>query len=90
MDKCSVLHKGSRENIGPLKIVNVWHLGTYNLETWAVNAKYEEVLQMSLVPRKPVFGVSDQVILKPACSATETNQSLKILHLASIDIILAK
>ena len=28
---------------------------------------------MSLVTRKPVFGVSDQVRIKPACSATETN-----------------
>ena len=28
---------------------------------------------MSLVTRKPVFGVCDQVRLKPACSATETS-----------------
>ena len=28
---------------------------------------------LSLVTRKPVFGVSDQVRLKPACSATETS-----------------
>ena len=28
---------------------------------------------MSLITRKPVFGVSDQVRLKPACSATETS-----------------
>ena len=26
---------------------------------------------LSLVTRKPVFGVSDQVRLKPACAATE-------------------
>ena len=29
--------------------------------------------KMNLVTRKPVFGVSDQVKLKPACSATETS-----------------
>ena len=29
-------------------------------------------LQMSLVTRKPVFGVSNQVRLKPACAVTET------------------
>ena len=29
--------------------------------------------QLSLVTRKPVFGVSDQVRLKLACSATETS-----------------
>ena len=28
---------------------------------------------MSLLVRKPVFGVSDQVMLKPANSATETS-----------------
>ena len=28
---------------------------------------------MSLVTRKPVFGVSDQGRLKPACSATEAS-----------------
>ena len=28
-------------------------------------------LCMSLVSRKPVFGVCDQVRLKPACAATE-------------------
>ena len=28
---------------------------------------------MSLVARKPVYGVSDQVRLKPTCSATETS-----------------
>ena len=28
---------------------------------------------ISLVTRKPIFGVSDQLRLKPACSATETS-----------------
>ena len=43
---------------------------------------------MSHVMRKPVFGVCDQVRLKPACSATETSKSLEILDLTSIGIIL--
>ena len=47
------------------------------------------VAHMSLVTRKPVFGVSDNVRLKPACSATETSYSLEILDLASIGIILS-
>ena len=34
--------------------------------------------------RKPVFGVCDQVSLKPACSASEASKSLEILDLASI------
>ena len=45
---------------------------------------------MSLVTRKSVFGVCDQVRLKPAYSATGTSQSLEILALASIGIILSR
>ena len=40
--------------------------------------------------KKPLFGVCDQVRLKPACSATETSQGVEILDIASIDIILSK
>ena len=32
---------------------------------------------MGLVAKKPVFGVSDQVRLKPVCSDTETSLILK-------------
>ena len=36
------------------------------------------LLEMSLITRKPVYGVFDQVRLKPACSATEaTGRGLK-------------
>ena len=45
---------------------------------------------MNHVTRKPVFGVSDQVRLKLACSATETSYSFEILDLASIGIIVSK
>ena len=40
--------------------------------------------------RKPVFGVSDKVRLKPACSATETSLKIGILLVASLDMILYK
>ena len=40
--------------------------------------------------RKPVFGVSDQVRLKPACSADETSEGLEISAIASRDIILSR
>ena len=33
---------------------------------------------MSLVPRKPVFGVSDQVRYKPSCTATEDTCSQRL------------
>ena len=45
---------------------------------------------MSLVTRKPVFGVSNQVRLKPAWSSTETSSSLEILAIASTGIILSR
>ena len=41
---------------------------------------------MSLVTRKPVLGVCDQVRLKPACSAIETSKRLEILHIETTDI----
>ena len=37
--------------------------------------------QMSLVLRKPVFGVSDQVPHKPGCTVTEDGQRLEISDL---------
>ena len=48
------------------------------------------VNDMSLVTRKPVFGVCDQARLKPACSATEASLGPKILDLASTGIILSR
>ena len=36
---------------------------------------------MSHVTRKPIFGVCDQLRLKPACSATETSQRLAMLDI---------
>ena len=47
-------------------------------------------LHVSLVTRKPVFGVCDQVRLKPACSSTETSKRLEISAIASRGIILPR
>ena len=44
---------------------------------------------MSLVVRKPVFGVSDQVRHKPGCTTTEDGQRLEILDLGSRGIVLS-
>ena len=38
------------------------------------------IYNMSLVTKKPVFAVFDQVRLKPVCLATETSYSLEILE----------
>ena len=45
---------------------------------------------MSLATRKPVFGVLEQVRLKPACAATEAKQRLEISDIETRDIILAR
>ena len=45
---------------------------------------------MSLVTRKPVFGVCDHGRLKPACEATETRQRLEILDIETWGIILSR
>ena len=52
------------------------------------NIKYE--IRMSLVTRKPVFGVFDQVRLKPACLAAETSWRLEISDIETGDIILSR
>ena len=45
---------------------------------------------MGLVARKPVFGVSDKVILKPVSSATETSQIIESLLVITLDMVLSK
>ena len=44
---------------------------------------------MSLVVRKPVFGVSDQVRHKPGCRATQDGQRLEILYSERRGIVLS-
>ena len=45
---------------------------------------------MSLLTRKPLFGVFDQVRLKLACAATEASYRLGILEIETRDIILSR
>ena len=47
-------------------------------------------LHLSLVTRKPVFGVCDQLRHKPACTSTETRWRLEILNLERRGIILSR
>ena len=42
---------------------------------------------MGLYATKPVFGVSDEVRFKPACSATETSLKIEFLLIVSLDMI---
>ena len=46
--------------------------------------------EVSLVTRKPVFGVCDQVRPKPACAATEARQRLEISDVETTGIGLSK
>ena len=48
------------------------------------------LLKMSLVRRKHVFGVSDQVSHKPACAATEVSWRLENSDIETRDIILSR
>ena len=45
---------------------------------------------MSLVMRKPVFGVFDQIRLKPICAATEASYKLEISDIETRDFILSR
>ena len=44
---------------------------------------------MTLVARKPVFGVSDKARLKTVSSATETSWNIEIMLIACLDIKLS-
>ena len=61
---------------------------------WATGASssffYASAYYMSLVMRKPVFGVFDQVWLKPACSAKEARQRHEIANIETRDIKLSR
>ena len=46
--------------------------------------------KLSLVMRKAVFGVCDQIRHKPACAATEAKWRLEILDIKTRDIILSR
>ena len=63
---CCILH-GRVFVMLDLNVDNALLMSTHNIPyLWRNKQKY-----MSLVVRKPVFGVSDQVPHKPGCTATE-------------------
>ena len=45
---------------------------------------------MGRIATKPVFGVSDKVRFKPACSATGTSYKIESSFVASFDMVLSK
>ena len=60
------------------------------LLSWLANGRQFPGDKLSHVTRKPVFGVWDQLGLKPTCSADETGYGLEILAIASRGIILSR
>ena len=50
----------------------------------------DDILQMGLVARKPVFRVSDKTIFKPVSSAAEISQKVEISPVPSLHMILTK
>ena len=55
-----------------------------------LQVKKKYIRKLVLVATKPVFGVSDKVRFKPACSATENSYKNEISLVASLDMELSK
>ena len=62
-------------------------------DAFKISGSVQEGIQvkfyMGLDLREPVLRVSDQVILKRVCSATETSYKIEILVVASLDVKLS-
>ena len=52
--------------------------------------RYDYIILIGLGAKKPVFGTSDQVRQKPACSTTENSYNIGILHVTSLTTILLR
>ena len=75
-------------NLGYHTIVEPLILNFILLTVKLVGGNFNGVY-LSLVVRKPVFGVSDQVRHKPGCTATEDGKRLDILYIDSRGIVLS-
>ena len=74
-------------NFGPRKETGT---ALYQIDTIATVSCQDQVNNMSHIMKKPVFRVCDQVILKPACSTSETSKGLEISDLARKGNILSR
>ena len=80
----------SAQSIWLRKGTNTFHNKTNTFHKETLTKSYWNLDNMSHVTRKPVFGVCDQLRLKPACSADETSWGLEISAIASRGIILSR
>ena len=60
---------------------------TESIDSFIVSVDSKYHYHLSLVMRKPVFGVSDQVRHKPGCTVTEDGERLEIWYLGSRGIV---
>ena len=49
-----------------------------------------QLLEIKVIKQKPVFGVSDKVMLRPACSDRETSKNVEVMYEASLVIVLGR
>ena len=80
-----------------LDSINIWHYNYFKISFLALKGNILSLFMQccyehhfSLVATKPVFGVSDKMRFKPACSATETSLKIEISLVASLDMVLSK
>ena len=72
----------------PSTLLFLLHLFLCNNNT--VSNLINAYAHMGLVATKPVFGASDEMRFKPACSARETSYKNEISLVASLDMVLSK
>ena len=72
-----------------IKTKNLIFCSEHCNDNGAVNEMAATIKDMSLVVRKPVFGVFHQVPHKPGCTATDDGWRLEISYLGSRGIVLS-
>ena len=65
------LHLKHKEHGGPLRNLALFTKARLSVQPVSAGKMMESSYYLSLVVRKPTFGVSDQVRQKPGCTATE-------------------
>ena len=74
-----------------MRLVRLHECAGLSVSFWfayGINRFCYDAAHMRHVTTKPVFGIFDQVSLKPACSATEISQSHEIAHIETRGILL--
>ena len=65
------LHLKHKENGGPLRNIALFTKARLSVQPVSTGKMMESSYYLSLIVRKPVFGVPNQVRHKPGCTATD-------------------